>query len=560
MQLSSLLTRLLRFLLPACLIATTLLYTYPPLRGCRFPQIPPCAANASTRIDCNGSSTPAPFRLLALGDPQLEGDSSVPAASEARLPHLRTLWSELRAREWRGATAAAKELVMKDLWKAVATYHKRLDLLGNDFYLAHIYRSLRFWTRPTHVTVLGDLLGSQWVSDAEFERRGSRFWGRVFCGAERVPGRVMDSVKEGDGKVWREVLGQDEGWRNRVIAIAGNHDVGYAGDLSEERVERFERVFGRVNWEVVFTLPKSKLLPNTTDPKTDEVTTGNPATPSEAPTDNTKVDGEDAATAHAPELRLLILNSMNLDIPALSAAQQTATYTFINDAITRSRPVTDPSTLTLLLTHIPLHKPAGVCVDAPFFAFYPPHEGTGVREQNHLSQHASASILEGVFGLSGRVEAPARGMGRRGVILTGHDHEGCDVVHFHLREDGAEWSAVRTPADGDVGKVVLGEVPRVREVTLRSMMGEFGGYAGFVSAWFEEGSGEWRVEVQTCGFAVQHWWWAVHVLDLVTLGVVVVVGVLRAWKGVWGTGMVEEKRREEKKESVKGKKKLEERS
>ncbi|OCL15077.1 hypothetical protein AOQ84DRAFT_351211 [Glonium stellatum] len=246
---------------------------------------------------------------------------------------------------------------------------------------------------------------------------------------------------------------------------------------------------------------------------------------------------------------------MNLDTPALSSTQQTATYAFLNSAIARSRPVTDRSALTLLLTHIPLHKAAGTCPDAPFFAFYPTHDGdgtrAGVREQNHLSPHASAGILEGLFGLSGNVAAPARGMGRPGLVLTGHDHEGCDVVHYRPREDGAEWSAVRTPVGGDVGAVVGEDVPRVREVTLRSMMGEFGGHAGFVSAWFEEDKGEWRVEVATCGFAVQHWWWAVHVLDLVTLGVAVVAGMAKAWEGVLRTEKVGEKNRGKKDKEVK---------
>lgn len=45
-------------------------------------------------------------------------------------------------------------------------------------------------------------------------------------------------------------------------------------------------------------------------------------------------------------------------------------------------------------------------------------------------------------------------------------------------------------------------------------MGEFDGNAGLLSAWFDEGLGEWRFEYGSCKLGVQHLWWAVHGLDL----------------------------------------------
>ena len=48
-------------------------------------------------------------------------------------------------------------------------------------------------------------------------------------------------------------------------------------------------------------------------------------------------------------------------------------------------------------------------------------------------------------------------------------------------------------------------------------MGDFGGNAGLLSAWFDEQIGEWRFEYDTCSVGTQHIWWAVHVLDIVTL-------------------------------------------
>ena len=59
--------------------------------------------------------------------------------------------------------------------------------------------------------------------------------------------------------------------------------------------------------------------------------------------------------------------------------------------------------------------------------------------------------------------------------------------------------------------------PGLREVTLRSMMGDFGGNAGLLSAWFDLESGDWKYEIQMCSLGVQHIWWAVHKLDIVAV-------------------------------------------
>jgi hypothetical protein len=59
------------------------------------------------------------------------------------------------------------------------------------------------------------------------------------------------------------------------------------------------------------------------------------------------------------------------------------------------------------------------------------------------------------------------------------------------------------------------------------MMGEFGGNAGLLSAWFDVDAGEWDYEITMCPAGVQHIWWAVHVLALVTLIVSLLWVVLR---------------------------------
>jgi hypothetical protein len=197
-------------------------------------------------------------------------------------------------------------------------------------------------------------------------------------------------------------------------------------------------------------------------------------------------------------------------------------------------------------------------VDSPFFDFY--SSGSGIKEQNMLSEHASKIILEGIFGLNGNPEVDGQGFGRRGIVVNGHDHEGCDVIHYATRPEvlkksstdttseeelqaevsdilsspdidefaanattsdvapetevlGSKWLAQRYPVDPN-------ELPQMREITLRSMMGDFSGYAGFLSAWYDPKAGEkgeWKIEFQTCGVGVQHWWWGVHIVDLLAL-------------------------------------------
>lgn len=675
MQPSRLFLSIALLLAPVALIGTTWLYLYPIFHGCAFPKPP--------------LQDVAPFRLLALGDPQLEGDSSLPDPNAPVFPSLEHVVQDLQlAIEFRKRLDILKDAAKgatKDALKWLEGKRKAIDLWGNDYYLAHIVRSVRWWSEPTHISVLGDLLGSQWITDGEFEKRAGRYWDKVMHGLEKVPARVYGQIEEdeveeqavgeeaveeiepstvkdseeevstddakdvaesthegageaqadeGTDKIHRgnlaaaleaaikskenkgaesedqpeeqqnvqeesteekkalrkptwggttEVLGADAGWATRVINIAGNHDVGYAGDLDESRVARFEKAFGSVNWDIWFTLPL------------DLNVTGHDRESAPEPTANDT----------PPALRIVVLNSMNIDTPAWSYDLQTETYSFMNHIITTARPVQDKTHATIILTHIPLEKQAGVCVDSPLFAFF--EDGQGVREQNMLSDHSSKTILEGIFGLSDYKFAAGGGMGRRGIILNGHDHEGCDVVHF-IRQEGvpygcdpetlkkgdAYWPAPRrtittTSSDSATGTMEglvveetssanmtnpflneedhglspapllerstestdpepepeftgwrahrfphrpfdvtydpvsntsscthISSAPHVREITLRSMMGDFSGHAGFLSAWFDRSlgdKGEWTFEFNSCGLGVQHWWWAVHSID-----------------------------------------------
>ncbi|KAI0582022.1 hypothetical protein A1F97_06922 [Pyrenophora tritici-repentis] len=614
MQLSRFFLCVASLLLPVALIGTTWLYLYPVLHGCAFPTPP----SSSSSTNPHHLPAVAPFRLLSLGDPQLEGDSSLPDPTALIFPSLENLVPDLRnannITEIRDISKKAAKGVLRDAGVWLEGKRKAIDLWGNDRYLAHIVRSLRWWTRPTHVSVLGDLLGSQWVTDGEFRKRAGRYWGVVMRGLEKVPDRVFGAVEvEGlesvdqdiekdevaaeaavdqdnekvskkdsdianEGGIITEQISEkasttnldmekeekvivepatdpdsedaettpaeplsdstieqdNKNWAKRVINIAGNHDIGYGGDIDESRIERFERAFGSVNWDIWFTLP-DELRQNSTNPSIQKSNT-------------------------PPTLRLVVLNTMNLDTPAWSSELQTETYDYLNHVITTSLPVDDKTHATILLTHIPLEKEAGICVDSPYFDFF--ENGGGLKEQNMLSYHASKIVLEGMFGMTSNKDAAGQGLGRRGIIINGHDHAGCDVVHY-IRQPGVEdvcriedvksdevyWPANDTmiatsmdidePSESPPPKwrarrfphrpyeitppnkcTRIESTPHIREITLRSMMGEYSGYAGFLSAWFDQDKGEkgeWVLEFNTCGVGIQHWWWGIHIVDLVVV-------------------------------------------
>ncbi|KAE9979275.1 hypothetical protein EG328_000998 [Venturia inaequalis] len=516
-----LLLRLSSALVPLTIALTTYLYFYPFFHNCYFP-IPPesthhvfdnCTFDDHVLANHYANRQAAPFRLLALGDPQLEGDTSLPSAPKYHFPGLNQLGQWLRSgRPFLVLDGLQSGLhdVVNDILRGLEYTRKQIDLFGNDYYLAHQYRALHWHTAPTHVTVLGDLLGSQWIGDEEFESRSIRFWHRVFKGASLVPKGLLKEYAaptfvraewqtgDDESKYYREktveVLGASPGWANRIINVVGNHDIGYAGDIDENRISRFEKQFGPVNGDIHFTLPLQQC--NLSHP---------PLFP--------------------PVLRLIVLNTMNLDSPAFEAKLQQRTYKFINSLIDTSSPVGDDTTATILLTHIPLHKEQGTCVDSPLFTYFPHDEGGGIKEQNMISKDMSKqAILHGVFGKNLDPFAPAGGMGRAGIILTGHDHEGCDVYHYGFKNN-TEWYASKW--DGKEAKEARadGDVPGIREVTVRSMMGEFGGHAGLISAWFDLEKGKWEIEVGGCDLGVQHWWWAVHVTDFIAVIIWIVTAI-----------------------------------
>src|SRR5579862_6612779 len=132
-----------------------------------------------------------------------------------------------------------------------------------------------------------------------------------------------------------------------------------------------------------------------------------------------------------PPLRIVLFNTLNLDSPATSKELQNKTHTFLQSLLPDDA-VAIPQ--TVLLTHLPLYRGEGICSDPPKFEYWKlnitDNEGnvTGyfrpIKHQNHLSRWASDWILETIFGDHDE-----------GIILNGHDHEGCDVLHRRLPEE-----------------------------------------------------------------------------------------------------------------------------
>ena len=147
-------------LLPA-VIAFLYLYFYPAINDCAFPPATRTRSKCSLAGDCKNTTVNAglpPFRLLALADPQLEGDTSLPTGwNDGASAGLKKLWEDARSGDW--------ESLKEDLPVLVRGYRKKVDLWGNDRYLKHVYGQTRWWAMPTHTVVLGDLLGSQWIGD-----------------------------------------------------------------------------------------------------------------------------------------------------------------------------------------------------------------------------------------------------------------------------------------------------------------------------------------------------------------------------------------------------------
>lgn len=292
-------------------------------------------------------------------------------------------------------------------------YVKHLDVLGNDKYLKSIASAIRKHLKPDYVAVMGDLLSSQWIDDYEFSDRYRRY-SKIFPKDE--PGEIFN--------------------------VSGNHDIGYHGDFTQNRIERFQVCYGELNF----------------------------------------------VAYQSPEYRIVVINSMSLDGPPDDDEWRKETVDFLDS-------IKDYQGSSILLNHIPQFKPNGICMDDAKFEFYDFEGHQALRSQNHMTSKSTNLILTAVFG----------GSDKEGLILAGHDHEGCECS-YDLNKHSQIWEL--NPKN----------TGRVKEVTVRSMMGDYGGNTGLVSG-LRSANGEIKWEYSLCRFHVQHIWWVTQVTTYLTLAV-----------------------------------------
>lgn len=97
----------------------------------------------------------------------------------------------------------------------------RIVLTLNDYYMKFLMETMVNQLNPTHVVVMGDLFSFQDTTDTEFASRAERYrW-------------IFDAAIS----------------RGIITNITGNHDLGYAHELTPSRLERFEKEFGLSNFD-----------------------------------------------------------------------------------------------------------------------------------------------------------------------------------------------------------------------------------------------------------------------------------------------------------------------
>ncbi|PVV01801.1 hypothetical protein BB560_003769, partial [Smittium megazygosporum] len=229
-----------------------------------------------------------------------------------------------------------------------------VDLKFNDLYMRHIYNCLRRLTRPNFIITMGDILSSEWIDKSEFLQRADRF--KYISGQKNLD--YFYTAPE-------------------YFNISGNHDIGYGYKINKNLTDRWEESFGALNYD--FFINKNGLKSN--------------------------------QAISAFDHHLVFLNSNNLDASKDKILRK-GTWDFLQKVVADNRlsHLNDINPL-ILFTHIPLHKPHGLCTDGPKIKY---DKEKNVLSQNFLSEITSSYILHCLKPFS---------------IFNGHDHEGCHAIH-----------------------------------------------------------------------------------------------------------------------------------
>ncbi|XBW36550.1 hypothetical protein QEN19_002126 [Hanseniaspora menglaensis] len=394
---------------------------------------------------------------------------------------------------------------IKGAWKNTPLL-TRLDIFGNDYYLGHIFKTMFKRLKPDFSIVMGDLVSSQWIPDDEFYNRTERYIKRVFPGAipsnlERVQNVKKNNINPEDGINYKadwssfaneriNSIRQTDGhkpldfdfgvdvykWNDDdsclFINMTGNHDIGYSGDITYQHLSRFTDMFGTDNFVLHYNQGKKN------------------------------------------QYRIVNLNAMLLEGPGLEKELMDITWEFVYRMFEEKFDGT-----TILLQHIPMYKEKGFCEDGPHFSFYPSnyekelYKSNLLKSQNHLSLQTTNKLLNLLFD-----------SGKPGIILTGHDHYGCDVVYNRymtkikdhpLGIAESYWKASKIPDSQSENSEFTGDI--VKEVTVKSMMGDFEGATGLLELSYNQKYESFDFSYKECVFSVQHVWWVANIVTLVAV-------------------------------------------
>lgn len=350
-------------------------------------------------------------------------------------------------------------------------YLQRLEIIGNDYYLGHIFRVMKKRLKPSHVAIMGDIFSSQWISDSEFYNRSIRLTHRILGRNKTFLTDILkeshdseglyqvdwptyaDKINEKTGVHYEDVWAWTDHEDYLLINVTGNHDIGYSGDCTYQHLARYVHLLGHDNYWIEY----------------------------------------DRGTDHA--WRIVVLNDILLDGPFLQPEFLDRNWEFLNQL---SEQQFEGS--TILLTHIPLYKKEGLCYDGPEFKYYPeqhipePYKANLLKSQNHLSENVTNRILNLIFA-----------NGKPGLILTGHDHEGCETF-YNKNLQNSTWNSTTSIENKDA---------YIKEITVRSVMGDYQGNTGLLTGYFNNDTHSWEWSFSLCPFIVQHVWWFTKITTII---------------------------------------------
>ncbi|KAG0036294.1 hypothetical protein BGZ82_004419 [Podila clonocystis] len=393
-------------------------------------------------------------RMVVMADPQMEGDAKI--ARLGKRAHIDLAFNDAYMHHVYRSMMSPSWSPLYSLWNLVSpNIHQHQHKNNSSTWIQPP-------TIPTHVTILGDLFSSQWIDNTEFDIRLKRYQS-IFTD----PMNTMTSSFP-----YIQIAVQDT---PELINITGNHDIGYGYDISQSRIERWEQAFGKSNFVTTTRIPS--------------------------------VGGEEEARV----LHFVVLNTMLIDGPSADESLRGQTWEFLQEASRIKE--RNPKDKIVLLTHIPLHKEKGVCIDPPDIRV---HWDNTIIEQTMLTPNTTSWILDNL---------------QPDFVLNGHDHEGCDTLHVATTdsEDNSDmaWTAYSTATFPQTSKYIHDPINKtVREITQRSMMAEFGGYSGLfevrVAKAIAGGQGRVQNELEysyeSCAFYRDLPVWVVIVTDLIVVG------------------------------------------